>query len=163
MFYDAPAVSSGALLSGRLKVTPLSGDVVMESIIMFLEATVTTKKPVADRCRECASQVSDLYEWDFFRNHAKTFKISEGMQELPFSHLIPGHLPATIHGQIGSIDYSLHVRAKTSDGQETEFQVEDVQVFSGYVMHIGVLLEGKLAVQDEVVCTYDEVRIQSSL
>ena len=50
MFYDAPAVSSGALLSGRLKVTPLSGDVVMESIIMFLEATVTTKKPVADRC-----------------------------------------------------------------------------------------------------------------
>ena len=122
MFYDAPAVSSGALLSGRLKVTPLAGDVVMESIIMFLEATVTTKKPVADRCRECASQISDLYEWDFFRNHAKTFKLSEGMQELPFSHLIPGHLPATIHGQIGTIDYSLHVRAKTSDGVETEFR-----------------------------------------
>lgn len=122
MFYDAPAVSSGALLSGRLKVTPLAGDVVMESIVMFLEATVTTKKPVQDRCRECASQVNDLYEWDFFRNHAKTFKISEGMQELPFSHLIPGHLPATTHGQIGSIDYSLHVRAKSSDGQETEFR-----------------------------------------
>jgi alanyl-tRNA synthetase len=36
--------------------------------------------------------------------------------------------------------------------------VTDVQVFSGYVLHIGVLTEGELSVGDEVVCTYDEVR-----
>lgn len=40
---------------------------------------------------------------------------------------------------------------------EAEFEVTDVQVFSGYVMHIGTLLEGTLKVDDEVVCTYDEV------
>ena len=42
------------------------------------------------------------------------------------------------------------------DGK-SEFIVTDVQVFSGYVLHIGVLAEGELNVGDEVVCTYDEV------
>ncbi|OQO14793.1 hypothetical protein B0A48_00175 [Cryoendolithus antarcticus] len=122
MFFNvATASSSGYLLSGRLQVTPQSGDVVMDSITMYLEATTSTKKPVEHRCRECATQVSDLYEWNFFQK-PKTFKSLNGTQDLPFSHLIPGHLPATTHGQIGSIDYSLHVRARSSDGQETEFR-----------------------------------------
>jgi hypothetical protein len=121
LFFDAPSTSTGYLLSGRLQVTPQAADVVMESITMYLEATVTTKKPVEQRCRECNSQINDLYEWNFL-SHTKTFKFSEGIKDLPFSHLIPGHLPATTHGQIGSIDYSLHVRAKSSDGQETEFR-----------------------------------------
>lgn len=43
------------------------------------------------------------------------------------------------------------------DGQ-AEFLVTDVQVFSGYVLHIGIVTEGELSVGDEVVCTYDEVR-----
>ncbi|KAL7409092.1 tRNA synthetases class II (A)-domain-containing protein [Mrakia frigida] len=43
------------------------------------------------------------------------------------------------------------------DGK-AEFLVTDVQVFSGYVLHIGVLSEGELNVGDEVVCTYDELR-----
>ena len=38
-----------------------------------------------------------------------------------------------------------------------EFEVEDVQVFNGYVLHIGRLKEGQLKLDDEVVCTYDEV------
>lgn len=43
------------------------------------------------------------------------------------------------------------------DGQ-AEFLVTDTQVFSGYVLHIGILTQGQLKVGDEVVCTYDEVR-----
>ena len=38
--------------------------------------------------------------------------------------MIPGKLPATTHGHIGSIDYSLHVKARTGDGQEVEFRRE---------------------------------------
>jgi alanyl-tRNA synthetase len=43
------------------------------------------------------------------------------------------------------------------DGK-VEFEVEDVQVFNGYVLHIGTLKEGQLSLEDEVVCTYDELR-----
>ena len=123
LFIDPPQQSTGALISGRLQVTPNAGDVVLNSITMYLECTTTTKRPVQERCRECMASVNDLYEWNFL-SKPKTFKLSEGMQELPFSHLIPGHIPATTHGQIGTIDYSLHVRAKTNDGKETEFRRE---------------------------------------
>lgn len=46
----------------------------------------------------------------------------------------------------------------TIDG-ETDFEVTDVQVYNGYVLHIGQLKEGELKVGDEVICTYDEVRL----
>lgn len=123
LFIDNPQQSTGALISGRLQITPTSGDVTLSSIIMYLECTTTTSKPVEQRCRECSSQVTDLYEWDFL-SKPKTFATLNGTQDMPFSHVIPGHLPATTHGKIGSIDYSLHVRAKTSEGQETEFRRE---------------------------------------
>lgn len=43
------------------------------------------------------------------------------------------------------------------DGK-ADFVVSDVQVFNGYVLHIGTLQEGQLAVGDAVVSSYDEVR-----
>ncbi|KAL7421356.1 Alanine--tRNA ligase [Cryptotrichosporon argae] len=43
------------------------------------------------------------------------------------------------------------------DGQ-AQFKVDDVQVFNGYVLHVGVVEEGELKVGDEVICTYDELR-----
>lgn len=42
------------------------------------------------------------------------------------------------------------------DGK-VDFVVEDVQVFNGYVLHIGTLKEGELKVGDQVVSAYDEV------
>lgn len=39
-----------------------------------------------------------------------------------------------------------------------EFEVTDVQVYNGYVLHIGQLKYGALSVGDEVVSSYDEVR-----
>jgi len=38
-----------------------------------------------------------------------------------------------------------------------DFEVEDVQVYNGYVLHIGHLKYGQLKVGDEVVSSYDEV------
>ncbi|WPG99523.1 Hypothetical protein R9X50_00233800 [Acrodontium crateriforme] len=121
LFIDPPNQSTGALISGRLQVTCNLPEVTLTSIIMYLEATTTIKRPVHERCRECATTINDLYEWKFF-SKPKHFTASEGMQELPFSHLIPGHLPSTTHGQLGTIEYSLHVRAMSSDGRETEFR-----------------------------------------
>lgn len=43
------------------------------------------------------------------------------------------------------------------DGQ-ADFVVEDCQVFNGYVLHIGRIVEGKLSVGDAVVASYDELR-----
>ncbi|TPX68918.1 alanine---tRNA ligase [Spizellomyces sp. 'palustris'] len=45
----------------------------------------------------------------------------------------------------------------TVDGQ-TEFAVDDVQPFGGYVLHIGYLKYGSLSVGTDVVCSYDELR-----
>ena len=42
------------------------------------------------------------------------------------------------------------------DGK-ADFKVEDVQVYNGYVLHIGQMEEGELKVGDEIICTYDEV------
>ncbi|KAL1405999.1 Alanine--tRNA ligase [Vanrija albida] len=45
----------------------------------------------------------------------------------------------------------------TIDGQ-AEFKVEDVQVFNGYVLHVGQLAEGEFKVDDAVIASYDELR-----
>ena len=120
LMMDTPEQSSGALISGRLRVRPTGSEATLNSITMYLECTTTTKKPVQDRCRACQTQVNDLYEWHFLTK-PRTFKgTAHEPEELPFSHLIPGHLPATTHGHLGSIEYSLHVRARTADGQEVE-------------------------------------------
>ena len=44
------------------------------------------------------------------------------------------------------------------DGK-SDFVVEDTQVFNGYVLHIGRVVEGELKVGDNVVASYDEVRL----
>jgi alanyl-tRNA synthetase len=43
-----------------------------------------------------------------------------------------------------------------SDGV-ADFEVENVQVYNGYVLHTGRLKYGKLNLGDEVISSYDEV------
>ncbi|CAG8545966.1 2316_t:CDS:10 [Diversispora eburnea] len=43
------------------------------------------------------------------------------------------------------------------DGQ-AEFMVENVQIFAGYVLHIGYMKYGNLSISDEIVANYDELR-----
>ena len=40
-----------------------------------------------------------------------------------------------------------------------EFEVTDVQVYNGYVLHVGHLKYGNLEIGNEVVASYDEVRM----
>ena len=39
-----------------------------------------------------------------------------------------------------------------------ELEVTDVQVYAGYVLHVGFMKYGSLSVGDEVICEYDELR-----
>lgn len=39
-----------------------------------------------------------------------------------------------------------------------EFNVANVQVYAGYVLHTGNIVDGKLNVGDEIIATYDELR-----
>ncbi|KAJ3215480.1 Alanine--tRNA ligase [Dinochytrium kinnereticum] len=49
------------------------------------------------------------------------------------------------------------VGSLTIDGK-AEFEVEDVQVYGGYVLHVGYLKYGSLGVGESVLASYDEVR-----
>ena len=48
------------------------------------------------------------------------------------------------------------------DGK-ADFEVTDVQVFNGYVLHVGSMKEGEIKVGDDVICTYSEVSWIASL
>jgi alanyl-tRNA synthetase len=58
------------------------------------------------------------------------------------------------YAESGGQEYDTGVLA--IDGK-AEFKVEDVQVFNGYVLHIGQMVEGDMTIADEVIATYDEV------
>lgn len=45
----------------------------------------------------------------------------------------------------------------TIDGK-ADFEVTNVQMYKGYIMHTGYLSSGNVKVGDEVICTYDELR-----
>ncbi|SCU91028.1 LADA_0F07690g1_1 [Lachancea dasiensis] len=40
----------------------------------------------------------------------------------------------------------------------TEFKVENVQLYNGYVFHTGSLAEGKLSIGDNIIASFDELR-----
>jgi hypothetical protein len=105
VFYGTPAHSTGALLSGQLILTvKADGPLTLSTLDMELVAKVTTKKPVSKDCPECASKTSEVFTWKFITTPT-TYK--PGVHPFPFSYLLPGHLPATSHGHLFTVDYIL--------------------------------------------------------
>ena len=47
------------------------------------------------------------------------------------------------------------------DGK-AELEVQNVQVYGGYVLHTGYMKYGTLSVGDDVICEYDEVSFRSA-
>jgi arrestin-related trafficking adapter 1 len=118
IFYGTTENSTGALLSGRLKldVTDPAGEVTLTKLVMAMNAAITTKKPVAKDCPECTKRVNDLKTWNFL-SEPKTFYLDKNNQ-FPFSFLLPGHLPATTISSLGSVTYYLEAKATTSHSEE---------------------------------------------
>ncbi|KAI9720113.1 MAG: hypothetical protein M1828_005841 [Chrysothrix sp. TS-e1954] len=115
LMLNNPAQSSGVVLSGQLRIGVITApEIVLESFSMQLLATVTCKKPVVKDCPDCTRKTTELHRWKFL-SEPKT--LAAGEHKFPFSHLIPGHLPATTFGRLGVLTYGLSAQAKTRDGQ----------------------------------------------
>jgi hypothetical protein len=119
-FYGGPATSTGALLSGRLtlKIDETAAKVKLTQFTMKLRCTINTKKPIQKECIECRERFDDVKEWSFL-SEPKTFH-KEDDNNFPFSHLLPGHLPATTSATLGSITYHLLITATTATGDLIE-------------------------------------------
>lgn len=120
VLYNNPQNSQGALFSCQLKINVIEPSVVLESFRVNFNATVTTKKPVAEKCHECATQTTTLKTWELVND--QRLKLTKGEHSFPISYLLPGHLPATTHGSLAVLDYHLAAEAKTSTGESITFK-----------------------------------------
>jgi arrestin-related trafficking adapter 1 len=120
IFYAGSATSTGALLSGRLKliVDDPSGKVNLTKFTMKLRCAIAAKKPIQKDCNDCKERYDDIKEWSFL-SEPKTFS-KEDDNDFPFSHLLPGHLPATTSATLGSVAYHLYITATASTGEPIE-------------------------------------------
>jgi len=135
VFYHNPQASTGALFSGQLKINVTDPQVKLEKFEMRLLAVVTTKKPVAQHCPDCTSQSTEIHKWDFLQ---APITLKHGIHPFPFSKLLPGHLPATTHGSLATLDYKLSAVATTSMGEKITFKRDlDIKraIFPGNEKH----------------------------
>jgi hypothetical protein len=116
VFYGPPATSTGALLSGQLHLVINVPEMSMVSITVTLRSSVTTKKPVHAHCPDCATTVSEVFRVDVLKE--QPVRLRAGSHAFPFSHLLPGHLPATTQSALAGVSYALHARA-TATTDET--------------------------------------------
>lgn len=120
ILYGTTETSTGALFSGRLVMTvDASPEIILETFVMQLLASVTTKHPVSNNCPECLTKSATLNTWTFIREPKP---LRSGKHEFPFSYLLPGHLPASTIGQLGVLEYFLVAKATTRHGEEITFR-----------------------------------------
>lgn len=108
IFYGNPTLSSGALLSGQLRLVVTDPDLTLETFTMELVASIKTLKPVSHGCPECTVAHTTLNQWTFIKEPKH---LAGGQHLFPFSYLLPGHLPATTHGYLGDLEYALQAKA----------------------------------------------------
>ena len=118
VFYGSPMISTGAILSGQLKLTVLEAEIIIQAFEMELVGKVITKKPVSKDCPECSIKTTEIKQWVFLHDPVR-YKL--GKYSFPFSYLVPGHLPTTSHGSLGDIEYELRAHAKTSLSESIRF------------------------------------------
>ncbi|KAK4988248.1 Endocytosis regulator [Elasticomyces elasticus] len=118
LMFDAPAQSSGALWSGRLRLHVVEPSVKIKTLTMSFRARTTYNQPVHKGCPDCSVKSNELQAWKFL-TEPKTYK--QGVHEFPFSQRIPGHLPATTHGTLGTVEYYLECRALTDKEERIDF------------------------------------------
>ena len=119
--YGPPANSTGALLSGRLRivVTKSDGEVTLNKFALFFTMTTTTKKPVSSHCPDCATRTEELSRWNFLTESP----LKSGSHDFPFGYLFPGYLPASCSSSLGEVEYFLQARAESTTGEEYNLKV----------------------------------------
>jgi len=116
ILYGLPEASTGALFSGRLVVSvDAAPEIILDTFVMQLVQTVTTKHPVSSNCPDCTTKTTELKTWTFTKE-PKTLRY--GAHEYPFSYLIPGNLSATTVGHLAALEYYWIAKATTRHGEE---------------------------------------------
>lgn len=115
VFLDNAQQSTGALYSVVTRISVLGKPIVLTNMTLRLENSFTTKRPVAEKCKDCAKQTTVVKEWKFF-DKERSFPV--GQHDFPASHLIPGHLPVSTQGYISSVEYQLILEATTDKGDK---------------------------------------------
>lgn len=102
VLYGQPHESTGSILTGLLKldVAPTSGaeEFELESVTLFLEQSMKYTKPFmissgsVTSCKDCSTKKTVLARWDVLTGKAL---FPRGEHAYPFSHLVPGSLPAS--------------------------------------------------------------------
>lgn len=82
VMYGTTAQSTGALLSGQLRLTIAEDKIAIEKFQMRLVIDVTRKKPFHAHCNDCANQSTDLTSWNFLQGPAT---LRKGMYCRPIS------------------------------------------------------------------------------
>lgn len=118
VFHGCANSSTGAILSGQLELTVIEAEIRLERLEMELLGTTTTKKPCFKNCPDCHAVTTSIYQWTFL---SKSTCFRMGKHSFPFSYLIPGHLPSTSHGSLGSIEYMLSTNAISSNLRSIKF------------------------------------------
>ncbi|ORY76091.1 hypothetical protein BCR37DRAFT_351612, partial [Protomyces lactucae-debilis] len=96
--------SSGALMSGNLKITIMADVLELTQVSMELVATISTRRPIHPNCKACRSRTSTMKKWNFFE---KSLQLQRGTHLYPFSYLFDGALPATTSSALATIEYEL--------------------------------------------------------
>ena len=104
VMHGSPEHSSGALLSAKLKLIVPDGHIQLAALEMRLIVKLTARKPVSKDCPDCISKITEIRSWTFL---TEPTTYMAGTHSFPFSHLLPGSLPATSHGKLANIEYSL--------------------------------------------------------
>jgi hypothetical protein len=119
VFYNSPERSSGALFSGQLQLDVHTPHVTLDTLEMRFLAITTTKKPVQGHCPDCTQQETPVHKWELV---TAPVSLTHGLHSYPFSHLLPGHLPATTHGSLATLDYYLDAVATMSNGEKHTYK-----------------------------------------
>ncbi|KFY06058.1 hypothetical protein V492_08165, partial [Pseudogymnoascus sp. VKM F-4246] len=104
VFYGGAATSTGALLSGQLKLDVGEDEFEVQGFTMRLAVDVNMKKPFNATCPDCATKTSDLTTWKFL---PETTILGKGEHFFPFSYLLPGQYQVCTHSSLSSVTYTL--------------------------------------------------------
>lgn len=105
VLYGKPTESTGALLSGLFTLEVLEKVAFpVKTVHMAIVQEVKTIKPNSGQCPNCLNHTTELARWDVLTHPADLPKSSH---VYPFSHLIPGSVPATTKNSVFSVSYHL--------------------------------------------------------
>lgn len=105
VLYGKRTESTGALLSGQftlevLDETPFP----MKHVYMAIIQEVHTVKAHSGQCKNCLNHTTELARWEVLQHPAD---LPKGSHAYPFSHLIPGSVPAATSNSVFTVEYRL--------------------------------------------------------